>query len=158
MDDLIELLERTTPSVSAPNVGALTRRARVRRRRRWASVVVPLVVLAAGAVALRPATGHHVTTANSPQPIGTWRRTSPPPLDLTSQVRTVTLSDGRLVVVAGSFDGKVPRIRSKRRCTTRTPIAGPGLGPRPSRRTLPAPICSPRTTKWSWWHTATAVR
>ena len=62
MDDLIELLERTTPSVSAPNVGALTRRARVRHRRRWASVVIPLVVLAAGAVALRPGNGsprHH---------------------------------------------------------------------------------------------------
>ncbi|MDQ1509500.1 MAG: hypothetical protein QOG50_1344 [Actinomycetota bacterium] len=108
MDDLIELLEHTTPVVSAPNVGALRRRARVRRRRRWASVVIPLVVLAAGAVALRPATGHRVTTANAPQPVGTWRRTSPPPLDLTSQVRTVTLSDGRLLVVAGSFDGLVP--------------------------------------------------
>jgi hypothetical protein len=108
MDDLIELLERTTPSVSPPNVGRLRRRARLRRRRRWASVLIPLVVLAAGAVAFRPATGHHVTTANSSQPIGTWRRTSPPPLDLTAQVRTVALSDGRLVVVAGSFDGDAP--------------------------------------------------
>jgi hypothetical protein len=108
MDDLITLLERTTPSVSAPNSGALRRRARARRRRRWASVVIPVVVVAAGAVAFRPDAGHHVTTANSAQPIGTWRRASPPPLDLTAQVRTVTLSDGRLVVVAGSFDGDAP--------------------------------------------------
>jgi hypothetical protein len=70
--------------------------------------MIPLVVVVAGTVALRPATGHRVTTANAPQPIGTWRRASAPPLDLTSQVRTVTLSDGRLVVVAGSLDGKVP--------------------------------------------------
>ena len=108
MDDLIDLLERTTPTVAAPSVGALTRRARVRRVRRWASFVIPLVVVAAGAVALRPATGSHVTTANGSQSIGTWRRASPPPLDLSSQVRTVTLSDGRLLVVAGSLDGKVP--------------------------------------------------
>jgi hypothetical protein len=107
VDDLIALLERTTPAVSAPNVGGLKRRARVRRGRRWASVVVPLVVLAAGAIALSPATGRHVTTASAP-PVGAWRRTSPPPLPLTSQVRTVTLSDGRLVVVAGSFDVDLP--------------------------------------------------
>jgi hypothetical protein len=108
MDDLITLLERTTPSVSPPDVSRLTRRARARRRRRWASIVIPLVVVAAGTVTLGPATGHRVTTANAPQPIGAWRRASPPPVDLTSQVRTVTLSDGRLVVVAGSFDGDAP--------------------------------------------------
>ena len=158
MDDLNTLLERTTPSVSAPNVGALTRRARVRHRRRWASVVIPLVVLAAGAVALRPATGHHVTTANSTQPIGTWRRTSPPPLDLNRRC-----GRSRCPMVASSSSPAAsmathPRIRSKRRCTTRSPITGPGLGRRPSRCTPEAQICSPPTTKWSWCYTETAVR
>ena len=107
MDDLIALLERTTPSITAPDVGKLKRRARVRRGRRWASVVVPLVALAGSAIALSPVVGHHVTTASAP-PAGTWRRTSPPPIALTSQVRTVTLSDGRILVVGGSFDVDMP--------------------------------------------------
>lgn len=107
MDDLIALLERTTPSVAPPNVARLTRRARARRGRRLAFAVIPLLLLVASAIALRPATGGHVTTAGAPQ-LGTWRRTSPPPLDLSSQVRTVTLSDSRVVVVAGSFDALMP--------------------------------------------------
>lgn len=104
MDDLVKLLERTTPAVSAPDVRRLTRRARARLVRRLACIGVPLVALAAGAVAMRPATQDRVSTASGTRVIGTWRRTSPPPIDLTSQVRTATLSDGRIVVVAGSFD------------------------------------------------------
>lgn len=103
MDDLIALLERTTPAVSAPNVGKLKRRARVRRGRRWASVVVPLVVLAGSAIALSPVAGHRDNTASAPG--GTWRSTSGP---LTHQIRAFPLSDGRLAVVLAGFDVDLP--------------------------------------------------
>jgi hypothetical protein len=108
MDDLVTLLERTTPSVDAPDVRRLTRRARARRGRRWAAVVIPLVALTASAVALRPVTGRHLTTASASQPVGTWHLASAPPIDLTSQVRTAALSTGQLVVVSGSFDVDMP--------------------------------------------------
>ena len=108
MDELVTLLERTTPSVSTPDVRRLTRRARARRGRRWVLVVVPIVALTASAVALRPLAGHRVTTASTPQPVGTWHRASAPPIDLSSQVRTATLASGQLLVVSGSFDADMP--------------------------------------------------
>ena len=70
--------------------------------------MVPIVALTASAVALRPIGGHHVTTAGAPQPIGTWHLASTPPIDLSSQVRTATLSTGELLVVSGSFDVDMP--------------------------------------------------
>ncbi len=111
MDELVTRLESTTPSVAAPNLHGIRRRARVRRGRRWAVVALPLAGLTASAIALSPMSGHHVTTAGAPEPTGTWRQASPPPLDLTSQVRTITLSDSQLVVVAGSFDVDMPAHR-----------------------------------------------
>lgn len=99
-------LRRPSPATELDEVAVVVTVGSPRARRGMRAVALAAVLVstvAVGATVTSRLSREHLRVTPAAQP-GAWHEASPPPLDLTAQVRTVALSDGRLLVVAGSFD------------------------------------------------------
>jgi hypothetical protein len=114
MPEIAELLERTLPASSAPDLHTVGRRVRRRRRRRRgvvAGAALTVVAVLGAGIAVRQgddAESQRVVTRpdlrSLTEPVGSWHQAADPPFGPRTEAATATTDDSRILVWGGRTD------------------------------------------------------